>query len=452
MARARILIVDDEVNARSALAELLREDGYVVETAADGFKALPKLEDFNPDVVLTDLKMPGMTGQELLTRVRLRDPNCVVLVTTAYGAVESAVAAMRGGAADFLTKPIDVERLGLVLQRELERQTLRREAEGLRARLKDRQRLQQLVGTSPAVQRVIDQLLQVAPSQASVLITGEPGTGKELIASAIHEHSPRSRAPFVKLHCAGIAESLLELELFGQARGPGGQKRMGRIEQANRGTLFLDEIGELSANLQVRLLRFFQEGQFEHIDGGDPVAVDVRVIASTRHDLADAVQRGRFREDLFYRLNVVPIAIAPLRERVADIPQLASRFLAHYAERNARPISGFSDEALELMVRYPWPGNVRELQNVVERAVVTCPVERVREQDLPVHLGNQAPPPTPSAPPIPGSTLADLERFAILRTLEEVGGSTSRAAEMLGISPRKIQYKLHEYSVEPTKK
>ena len=452
MARARILIVDDEVNARSALAELLRDDGYIVETAADGFKALPKLDDFNPDVVLTDLKMPGMTGQELLTRARLRDPNCVVLVTTAYGAVESAVAAMRGGAADFLTKPLDVERLGLVLQRELERQSLRREADGLRARIKDRQRLQQLVGTSPATQRVIDQLLQVAPSQAAVLITGEQGTGKELVASAIHEHSPRARAPFVKLHCAGIAEALLELELFGQERGPGGMKRPGRIEQAHRGTLFLDEIGELSANLQVRLLRFFQEGKLEHIDGGEPVAVDVRVITSTRMDLMDLVQRGRFREDLFYRLNVVPIAIAPLRDRATDIPQLAARFLDQYAERNARPIAGFSDEALEHMVRYPWPGNVRELQNVVERAVVTCPVERIRVQDLPANMIVLPTPAVPSAPPIPGSTLADLERFAILRTLEEVGGSTSRAAEMLGISPRKIQYKLHEYSVTPPKR
>jgi DNA-binding NtrC family response regulator len=455
MARARILIVDDEANARSALAELLRDDGYVVDTAADGFKALPKLEDFRPDVVLTDLKMPGMTGLELLARTRARDPHVVVLVATAYGDVDSAVTAMREGAADFLTKPVDVARLGLVLQRELERQALRRDAEGAKARGKDSHRLQQLVGSSPASRRVVDAILRVAATQAPVLVTGEAGSGKELVATAIHEHGPRARGPLVKLHCAGLAESLLETELFGHDRGglPGvHHRRDGRIEQAHHGTLYLDEIGGLSPALQARLLRFLQERTFERVGGGAPVRVDVRIVASTAQDLQEAIRGGRFREDLHYKLAVVPIEIPPLRERAADIPQLAARALAVFAERNARPIGGFTDEALALLCRYAWPGNVRELENVIERAVVVCPVERVRVEDLATELRAVAAPPASTEPVIPGATLAEIERYAILRTLEEVGGSTSRAAEMLGISPRKIQYKLHEYSTPPPRR
>ncbi len=448
-ARARILIVDDEINARTALAELLREDGYVVDTAADAFKALPKLEDFKPDVLLTDLRMPGMTGLELLRKARERDPHCVLLVATAYGAVDSAVAAMREGAADYLQKPVDLERLGFVLSRELERQGLRRETEGLRARLKERQRLQHVVGSSAAMQRIVDQVLQVAPTQATVLITGESGTGKELVATAIHDHSTRARAPFLKLHCAALTEALLEAELFGYEEGafPGAQhRREGRLELAHQGTLFLDEVGEISPALQVKVLRFLQEGTFERVGGNERIAVDVRLVAATHRDLGAMVRDGHFRDDLLYRLSVVPIEMPALRERTSDIPLLAARFLTRFAERNTRPILGFSDEALQQLSRYTWPGNVRELENAVERAVVVCPVDRIRPEDLPSTI-RAAPGIAVGAPPIPGSTLAAIERFAILRTLEEVGGSTSRAAEMLGISPRKIQYKLHEYSV-----
>ena len=447
--RARILIVDDEVNARSALAELLRDDGYVVETAADGFKALPKLEDFKPDVVLTDLRMPAMTGLELLGRAHARDPHCIVIVITAFGEVDSAVAAMREGAADFLTKPVDLERLGLVLQRELERRELRREAEGVRERLKESRRLQQLVGRGPAMERVVDSILQVAPTQASVLITGESGTGKELVASSIHEHSPRARAPFVKLNCAAIAEPLLEAELFGHAEGTfagAKQGREGRFEQAHGGTLFLDEIGDIGPAIQVRLLRFLQEQQIERVGGTEPVRLDVRIVAATHRDLHALVQKGSFREDLYYRLVVVQIELPPLRARPGDVPLLAARFLAKFAERNARTITGFEDQALELLSRYAWPGNVRELENAIERAVVVCPMSRIRDKDLPRAVQASASPTASDVPPIPGATLAELERYAILHTLEACGGSTSRAAEMLGISPRKIQYKLHEYT------
>ncbi len=445
--RSRILIVDDEVNARTALAELLRDEGYAVETAADGFKALPKLDDFAPDLVLTDLKMPGMDGIDLMRKSRERDPERVVVVMTAYGAVDTAVSAMREGAADYLTKPINVEELSLVLERALERRRLRAEAGQLRERLSQRHRIQNIVGGSPAMQPVFDTILQVAPSRASVLITGESGTGKELIAAAIHEHSPRAAGPFVKLHCAALAETLLESELFGHERGAftgAMARRDGRFQQADRGTLFLDEIGEISAATQVKLLRFLQEHEFERVGGNQTIKVDVRIVTATNRDLLKRVKEGLFREDLYYRLNVVSIEVPPLRVRASDIPLLAAHFLRRYAEENGKPVEGFTDEALQRLVRYGWPGNVRELENAVERAVVVSRGDRIRPEDL-------SPSIVPSGasndgmPPVPGSTLAELERYAILKTLEHTGGSTSRAAEILKISPRKIQYKLHEY-------
>jgi DNA-binding NtrC family response regulator len=445
--RGRILIVDDEVNARTALAELLRDEGYAVETAADGFKALPKLDEFAPDVLLTDLKMPGMDGLELMKKAQARDLDCVVVVMTAYGAVDTAVRAMREGAADYVTKPVNVEELSLVLSRELERRRLRAEAGQLRERLHARHRIASIVGSSPAMQQVFDTVLQVAPSKASVLITGESGTGKELVAAAIHEHSTRASGPFIKLHCAALAETLLESELFGHERGSftgAVARRDGRFQQADRGTLFLDEIGEISPATQIKLLRFLQEHEFERVGGNQTIKVDVRVIAATNRDLLQRVKNGQFREDLYYRLNVVTIDIPPLRSRTSDIPLLAAHFLERYAKENGKAIRGFADEALERLVRYPWPGNVRELENAVERAVVVTRGDQVRPEDLsPSILAAKGAP--DGMPPIPGSTLADLEKYAILKTLEHTGGSTSRASEILQISPRKIQYKLHEY-------
>jgi DNA-binding NtrC family response regulator len=447
--RGRILIVDDEANARTALAELLRDEGYAVETAADGFKALPKLEEFGPDIVVTDLKMPGMDGLELMKKVRERDPDAVLIVMTAFGAVDTAVKAMRDGAADYVTKPVNLEELSLVLSRELERKRLRAEAGQLRERLSARHRISNIIGSSPQMQQVFDTVLQVAPSRASVLITGESGTGKELIAAALHEHSPRAKGPFVKLHCAALAETLLESELFGHERGAftgAVGRRDGRFQQADKGTLFLDEIGEISPATQVKLLRFLQEHEFERVGGNQTIKVDVRVVAATNRDLLQRVKEGLFREDLYYRLNVVSIEMPALRTRPADIPLLASHFLGRYAKENGKTVTGFSDDALEKLARYPWPGNVRELENAVERAVVVCRGDKVRPEDLApsiaVFAGSSGP---DGAPPIPGSSLAELERYAILKTLEHAGGSTSRAAEILGISPRKIQYKLHEY-------
>ena len=448
--RGRILVVDDEVNARTALAELLRDEGYTVETAADGFKALPKLEEFAPDLVVTDLRMPGMDGLALLKKTHERDPDCAVIVVTAYGAIDTAVTAMREGAADYVTKPVNVEELVLVIDRALERRRVVAESRHLRERLSEHQRVDNIVGSSPVMRAVLSDVLRVAPSKATVLITGESGTGKELVAAAIHQHSTRAQGPFVKLHCAALAETLLESELFGHERGAftgATSRRDGRFQQADGGTLFLDEIGDISPSIQIKLLRFLQDHEFQRVGGNQTIKVDVRVVAATNRDLAARVRDAEFREDLFYRLNVVSVECPPLRARPTDIPLLAMHFLARYAKENGKTVTRFSEEALDRLMRHRWPGNVRELENAVERAVVICQSEVVRPEDLPPTVSPARE--ESGMPRVPGASLADLERHAILKTLEFTGGSTSRAAEILGISVRKIQYKLHEYQDPP---
>ncbi len=451
MSKGRVLVVDDEANARAALAELLRAEDYTVETAGDGFKALGKIADFNPDLVLTDLKMPGMDGLQLLAKLRderVQDRDICVIVMTAFGAIESAVTAMKEGAADYLTKPLNLTELMLVLDREFEHLRLRREAGTLRARLNERYSFENIVGSAPVMQDVFKTVAQVASSRASVLITGESGTGKELIAAAIHQRSPRSKGPFVKLHCAALAETLLESELFGHERGSftgAAARREGRFAQANGGTLFLDEIGEVSPAVQVKLLRFLQEHEFERVGGNETVRVDVRVIAATNRDLKAAIASGHFREDLYYRLNVITLPMPPLRERSSDVPLLAVHFLKKYAAENGKTLEGFSEDALSRLSGYTWPGNVRELENVIERAVVLATGSRVTGAELPPHLI----PRREGDLMIPGSTLDAIERHAILKTLESTGGSTSKAAQILGMSVRKIQYKLHEYQSAP---
>jgi DNA-binding NtrC family response regulator len=355
---------------------------------------------------------------------------------------------MREGAADYLTKPINVEELIIVIERVLERRRLRREAGQLRQALSDRRRMETIVGSSPPMQKVFETIALVAPSRASVLILGESGTGKELVAAALHERSPRASGPFVKLHCAALAETLLESELFGHEKGSftgALARRDGRFQEANGGTLFLDEIGEISPAIQVKLLRVLQQREFERVGGNQTIKVDVRIVAATNRDLTQLVRQGKFREDLFYRLNVVSIEMPPLRARQSDIPLLAMHFLRKYAAENAKEIGGFSDEALSQLSQYEWPGNVRELENAVERAVVVCRGNEIRSQDLPPNVGLAVKGKVNGIPQIPGASIAELERYAILKTLEHTGGSTSRAAEILKISARKIQYRLHEY-------
>ena len=445
-------MVDDEANARAALSEILRDEGYVTETAGDGFKALGKLEEFAPDVVLTDLKMPGLDGIAFMEKAKSASPQTVFVVMTAAFGHGSTPPSWRSksGAENYLTKPLDYEALSAVVERAMEKAKLLQETQALRERLRERNAFGHIVSEDPKMRAVLDLVAQVGPSKASVLITGESGTGKELIAEAVcAAASPRAGGPFVRLHCAALAESLLESELFGHERGAftgAVARREGRFKQADGGTLFLDEIGEIAAGTQVKLLRFLQEKTFERVGGNETLKVDVRLIAATNRDLKAEIKKGVFREDLFYRLNVIAIDLPPLRGRPADIGPLASFFLRRYAKENGRGIEGFTDGALKVLNSYDWPGNVRELENVIERAVVLCDQPQIDVRHLPPAL---APKQGDGPPPIPGSTIQDLERYAILRTLEACGGSTSKAASILGVSPRKIQYKLHEYSTGP---
>jgi DNA-binding NtrC family response regulator len=446
--RGRILIVDDEANARGALSEILREEGYATETAADGFKALGKLDEFTPDVILTDLKMPGLDGIAFMEKARSAAPGAVFVVMTAFGTISSAVEAMKKGAENYLLKPLDPEALGAVVERAMEKARLLQETRRLRDRLRERNAFSHVVSADPKMAAVLELVAQVGPSKASVLVTGESGTGKELVAEAIHLASPRARAPFVRLHCAALSESLLESELFGHERGAftgAVGRREGRFKQADGGTLFLDEIGEISPAVQVKLLRFLQEKTFERVGGNETLKVDVRVIAATNRDLLAEIKKGGFREDLFYRLNVVTVELPPLRERRGDVPALASFFLRRYAAENGKTIETFADDALATLLEYRWPGNVRELENVIERAVVLCESSKIEKRHLPPSVVPAEE--RDGVPAIPGSTIAELERYAILKTLEACGGSTSKAATVLGVSPRKIQYKLHEYAV-----
>jgi two-component system, NtrC family, response regulator HydG len=444
--KARVLVVDDEESARDALDKLLTLDGYAVETAEDGAVALARFSEAPADVVVTDLNMPNMDGVELLKQLRALDPDIPVILCTASGEVSVAVAAMRAGAYDYLAKPVDVEALSVAIERALERRELKTETENLRRQLRGRDGdgLQGLVGASAPMQKVYRVARQVAGARATVLITGESGTGKGELARAIHALGPRANKPFVSLHCAALAETLLESELFGHEKGSftgADKRRLGRFEQANEGTLFLDEIGEVPMSTQIKLLRVLQERSFERVGGNESVHVDVRVIAATNRDLSADVRDGRFREDLYYRLNVVKIEMPPLRLRGGDILVLANHFLRKFAEENHARIEGFTDKARAKLLSYRWPGNVRALENAVERAVVLCEGTTIDDRDLPFEAASESLGPIR----IPGATMAELERYAILTTLDAVDGSTSKAAEMLDISVRTIQYRLSEY-------
>jgi two-component system NtrC family response regulator/two-component system response regulator HydG len=450
--KGRVVVIDDEVNAAAALETLLKEDGYEVARAHDAHGGLQLLEKEEPDVVLTDLRMPGMDGIELLAKIKQVRPETMVILMTAYGTVKTAVRAMKLGAEDYLGKPIDVEELEVVLQKAIEKKGLLKETRHLRERLEHKYRFDNLVGESPEMLSVFKAIRQVAPSSASVLLLGESGTGKELFAQALHQNSPRRQKPFVRVACAALPETLLESELFGHEKGSftgAIATRAGRFEAADGGTLFLDEIGDISPTVQVKLLRFLEEREFERVGGNRTYKVDVRIVAATHRDLKKKLEDGSFREDLYYRLNVIEIDIPPLRSRPGDIPILAQHFLHKYAEANGKEMEGLSDEMMALLLAHPWPGNVRELENAMERAVVLAATPTLGPLHFPT-LRKGAPERSRSdagalGVRIPGSTLAELEREAILRTLEAVEGSTSRAATILDISPRKIQYKLKEY-------
>lgn len=446
MNKARILVVDDEPSARSGLSKLLSQEGYTVDSAADGLAALEMLTETPPALIITDLKMPNLDGMGLLAKLREQNLDIPAIVTTAFGEVSVAVQAMRAGAEDYLTKPIDFDALLLAVERTLQRREVASEAENLRRQLRTRDQvgLEGLLGTSPVMQRVYAMTKQVAPSRATVLITGESGTGKGELARAVHALSPRAKAPFITLHCAALAESLLESELFGHERGAftgADKRRVGRFEQADGGTLFLDEIGEIPAATQIKLLRVLQEKTFERVGGNESIKVDVRVVAATNKDLVAEVRERRFREDLYYRLNVVHIDMPALRLRGADVIALAEHFMRKFARENHRQIEGLSPTARAKLIAHRWPGNVRELENAMERAVVFTEGDHVEPDALPF----DAMPETTDGVRIPGASMAEIEKYAILSTLEAAQGSTTRAAEILDISVRTIQYRLHEY-------
>jgi DNA-binding NtrC family response regulator len=452
---ARILVVDDETAARSALTELLREEGYEVQSAGDGFKALGRLDGWTPQIVITDLKMPGMDGIQLMEKLRERIADVSVVVMTAFGTVESAVEAIQQGADDYLTKPLHLGQLLVVVERVLNHRALQQETERLRDELARRDGVDlpdydNLIGRSRAFREMMSLVEQVAGSDASVLLVGENGTGKESIAVQLHELSPRKIGPFVPVHCASMSEEMLERELFGYEAGAfagAAERREGRFVQAKGGTLFLDEVADLPMATQAKLVRALQEGTIERVGGTESVAIDVRLVAASDRELHEEVQAGAFREDLFYRLNVICVRVPTLRERRDDIPLLSMHFLKRHNRANNKGVAGFTERALGVLLNFDWPGNITQLQNCIERAVVLARGEEIEPRELPRELmtAGRAGDEMPS---VPGASLRELERYAILKTLEHVGGSTSKAARILGISPRKIQYRLNEYREE----
>jgi two-component system NtrC family response regulator len=444
----RVLVVDDEPAQRELIAGFLRRQGFEVVTAADGAAALERFRAEPADAILTDQKMPGLSGLALLDAARAIDPEVAVIVMTAYGTIESAVTAMKGGAADYLTKPLNLEELRHRLARAREHRALRTENRELRAALQERHRVEGIVGESGAMQEVFSLVHRVAASDATVLIRGESGTGKELVAKAIHYASGRAGGPLVRVNCAALPETLLESELFGHEKGAftgAHAARQGRFEAAHGGSLFLDEIGDLPLHLQVKLLRVLQEREIERLGSSRPIAVDVRLLAATHRDLEAAVRAGTFRDDLYYRINVVTITVPPLRERRADIPLLLDHFLARFARDNRKPVRGLTAEARDALLRYDYPGNVRELENLVERAVVLTRDDVIGVADLPLGV-RAAEPGGDEAVTLPAAT-EGLERRLIREALAAADGVQTRAAEALGISERVLRYKLRKYGL-----
>ncbi len=446
----RVLIVDDEANIRNALVKILEKQGYGVTSAHSGSAALELLQRREFDVVVTDLKLPGASGAEVLSAVKMRHPATEVVVMTAYGSVPSAVQAIKDGAYDYLEKPVDQGRLALTLRKAMERRRLLAENQSLRRRLRMRDRYEAIVGQNSAMRQVYTLIEHVAPTKATVLIEGESGTGKELVARAIHARSHRRDKAFVTLNCGALNEGLLESELFGYEKGAftGAQAtRPGRIELANGGTLFLDEVVEMSPKTQVDFLRVLQDQEFRRLGAGPVIKVDVRFIAATNRELERAVKEGKFREDLYYRLNVVPIKVPPLRERTDDIPLLVRAFLEEFHTLQELPEKELSADVLRHLERYAWPGNVRELRNLLQRLLVTVKAPVIETEHLPPHLLAGASRDKSVTIPL-GMPLKAVEQLLIRKCLAEVTSHREKAAQLLGLSPRALHYKLKRYGLE----
>ncbi|HSQ58866.1 MAG TPA: sigma-54 dependent transcriptional regulator [Acidobacteriota bacterium] len=438
-----VLVVDDEFSMRDSLVHWFEKDGYRTGSAENAVEALRRLEEESWDAILLDIKMPGMDGLELQRRIHEVDPELPIIMITAFASVESAVQALKAGAFDYVTKPIDPDELSHLVQRAVERRRLRRENIQLREKVDQLATPAAIVGASGPMAQVMELVRSVAETDTTVLIRGESGTGKELIAQTIHANSRRRYFPIVPVNCGSVPESLLESELFGHEKGAftGAQyRRKGKLEMADGGTLFLDEIGTISLPMQVNLLRVLETKEFTRVGGAKPVRVDFRVIGATNQDLEQQVKDGTFREDLYFRLNVVTIALPPLRERRQDIPLLAHHLLTKYSQEMNRPFTGFDPAAMDLLVRYDWPGNVRELANAVERALVVGHAPTVRAEDLPVRLNERTGPPM-------GDSLADVEQAQIRLILERTGGNVTRSAEILGIDRVTLYNKIKKYGL-----
>lgn len=447
-----ILIVDDEKNIRDGLATSLEIDGYNTYTAEDGSEAFKELIRKDIDLVISDLRMPKVSGSELLKKISATYPNIPVIMLTGHGTVENAVVAMRDGAYDFITKPVNLDHLTLLVKRALGKRELIKEHRALKAeveKLEGQNKLEKLIGKSPQMAKLTELINQVADSKASVIITGESGVGKEVVANALHSLSERRANSLVKVHCAALTQSLLESELFGHEKGAftgAISEKKGRFEVANNGTIFLDEIGEIDLSTQIKLLRVLQERTFERVGGVNPIEVDVRVITATNRDLQKEIANGNFREDLFYRLNVVNIHIPPLRERKEDIPLLVSSFIEEFSVDNNKKISGIDSKALRALTSYEWPGNIRELRNSIESAVVMCNESLITLKNIPEQISKSSEAGSISIPI--GITLAEAEKIIISETLRSENSNKSKTSEILGIGRKTLHRKIHDYGLE----
>ena len=452
---AHILVIDDEQNYLLLLDTLLSDQGYSVTTLQDPELALEYLVESDVDVAITDMKMPRVSGQDVLEHIKKNYPHIPVLIMTAYGSIDGAVQAMRCGAFDYIAKPFSNDELLLSVHKAVKMSEAEQQNRLLRQNLQEKHGTHNIIGRSQGVRQILDLVARVAPSTSNVLITGESGTGKELIAKALHYGSNRKDGPFISVNCMALNPGVMESELFGHEKGSftgATVKKRGRFELAHAGTLFLDEIGELSFDTQVKLLRVIQEHSFERVGGSEPINVDIRLVAATNKDLQQEVEQGRFREDLFYRLNVVNIHIPPLRERVEDIPLLAAHFLSTYCQENDKEISGFDPEALQALTAYHWPGNVRQLENVIERCVVLARGKTISLDDLPAEFKEESTQFKSAADMLPteidlADTLEKIEAALIRRALVRSNFVQVKAAETLGISKSLLQYKLKKYNI-----
>lgn len=438
-----ILVIDDEENIRNGLAANFEMEDYKVKTASSGKEGLSIVSKGDIDLVVTDLRMDGMSGEEVLKRITTETPGIPVIVLTGHGSIDSAVEAMKNGAYDFLTKPLNLDQLNVIVKRALENRELSLQHTMLKKELGEAVTFDRMIGTSADMRRLLELIKKVAPSRASVLITGESGVGKELVADALHSLSGRREKSFVKVHCAALSETLLESELFGHEKGAftgADSMKKGRFELAHGGTIFLDEIGEINQTTQIKLLRVLQERTFERVGGEETIEVDVRVVAATNRNIEEEVKAGRFREDLYYRLNVVRLQVPPLRERKDDIPLLMDSFLKRFSEENSKSILGFENKARQALYRYDWPGNIRELQNCIESAVVMCSGKEISLEDLPPTINRFSGEGSISIPM--GLSLDDAEKIIIKENLAFNNGNKTKTAEILGIERKTLAKKI----------